>query len=110
MRSTDWQKQWVLDMKDLPQSLINEVQKHTNAPWWNGEAYASFNGYPQRIIELETGAGRAIDDLAAVIEWLREDKQFDKADRLRTIAGCLARDLNHIGDPDLTRVIAKGWK
>lgn len=97
-------------MKELPQSLVSEVQKYTDTPWWNGEAYASFNGYPQRIRELETGIGRAIDDLAAVIEWLREDKQFDKADRLRTIAGCLARDLNHIGDPDLTRVIAKGWK
>jgi hypothetical protein len=103
------QGQGAEEVTELPQSLINEVQKHTGAPWWNGHAYAEFKGYPQRLALTEREVGDAVDDISAVIEWLREEKQFDKADRLRTIAGRLARLLPDSENPDLIRQQAKGW-
>ena len=34
-------------------------------------------------LALEVGA--AVDDLSDVIEWLRDEKQYEKSDRLRSI-------------------------
>jgi hypothetical protein len=98
---------------ELPQALIVEVQRHTGFPWWNGEAYAEYKGYPQAIRANEREIGRATDDICDVIEWLRKDRLFAQADRLRTIAGRLARalpDLDLPGDKDLLRHQARGWK
>lgn len=67
--------------KVLPHDLIVEIQRYTNFPWWNGQAYVAFRGYER----LAKEAGVAVDDLGDVIEWLREEKQFEKSDRLRTI-------------------------
>lgn len=78
-------------MTDIPQKLINEIQNYTCSPWWNGEAYADFKGYPGRIRMLEGGIGDSIDDIHDVMNWLREEKLFRQSDRLRTIAGRLAR-------------------
>ena len=99
-------------MSELPQNLISEIQKYTNAPWWNGGAYADFKGYPGRISRMEKEIGDAVDDIADVMEWLRSEKQFDKADRLRTIAGRLARlQQDDESYPiDSLRRIAKDWK
>ena len=96
--------------RDLPPDLVQQVQNHTGAPWWNGAAYAEFRGYPQRLSQMDKGIGDAVDDLADVIEWLREEKMFGQSDRLRTIAGRLAR-LRRKGDgADSIREIARGWK
>ena len=96
---------------DLPESLINEVQKYTNAPWWNGHAYAEFKGYPGRINEMEIGIGDAIDDLFDVMEWLRSEKLFAQSDRIRTISGRLARLRGPSPDKNSTSVrdIACSW-
>ena len=77
-------------MSDLPDHLIAQVQNYTGAPWWNGEAYDQYHGLSASILETRKRVGEAVDDLADVIEWLKAEKQFDKADRLRTIAGRLA--------------------
>lgn len=98
---------------DLPQRLINEIQNHTNMPWWNGAAYADFKGYPGQIRAYEDGVGDAVDDLADVIEWLRQGKQYAQADRLRTIAGRLAMlrpDDAKEAERKSLRWIARGWK
>lgn len=99
--------------RELPHDLVREVQKHTGFPWWNGETYARFVGYPQRIWVMESGLGMAIDDLADVMEALREERNFVLSDRVRTIAGRLARlQPPYVGDgpPEFTRDIARGWK
>jgi hypothetical protein len=105
-----------VDGEVLPPEIASEVQKHTGAPWWNGRAYCFFKGYPGRIAALEAATGHAIDDIADVIEWLRSEKMFVQSDRLRTIAGRLARAR---GDPwatppeadaDAWLNIAKKWK
>ena len=97
---------------ELPQHLINEVQRYTGYPWWNGRAYAEYKGYPGRISDLERGIGTAIDDIHDVMEWLREDRLFRQSDRLRTIGGRLARlQRPFVGDRAfLIRDIARGWK
>lgn len=82
-------------------------------PWWNGKAYDDYHGLSARIRTTDDGLGSAVDDLYDVIEWLREDKQFDKADRVRTIAGRLARLQLPLGTDeksDAIRDIARGWK
>lgn len=65
----------------LPQSLIVEIQKYTNCPWWNGQAYVSFFGYETLAFQ----AGQTVDDLTDMIEWLRDEKDYEKSDRLREI-------------------------
>ncbi len=98
---------------ELPQELIVQIQRHTNAPWWNGKAYDEFHGISAGARSMAKAMGDAVDDIADVMDWLREEGQFDKADRLRTIAGRLAKgvDLKYQGGPpDLIRNIAKGWK
>ena len=100
-------------MTDIPQRLINEIQNYTGFPWWNGKAYADFKGYPGRIRMLEGGIGDAVDDIHDVMNWLREDKLFRQSDRLRTIAGRLARLQGPYvpgKPPVLIRDIARGWK
>lgn len=97
--------------KELPQKLVNEIQNYTGFPWWNGMAFAEYVGYPQRVRTLELALGDAIDDMWDVMEWLREEKQFDKADRIRIIMGRAARALDsQHGPADAIRIIAKGWK
>lgn len=56
----------------------------------------------------------AVDDLHDVIEWLRETKNFAQADRVRTIAGRLARSVGKYPafsgyDDSLIRNIARDW-
>lgn len=94
----------------MPQGSIKAIQKHTNAPWWNGAAYAEYMGYPQRIGSLERGLSYAIDDLHDLMSWLREEGQYEKADRLRTILGGMARSLNARDNEPTWRTIAKGYK
>ncbi len=93
----------------MPANLISQIQRYTNFPWWNGRAYAEYHGFPQRIRKMNIAAGEAIDDVADVIEMLRAQKQYAEADRLRTIAGRLARALGN-DEEHLIRCIAKGWK
>jgi hypothetical protein len=64
------------------------------------------------LTQLNTGIGNAVDDLSDVIDWLREEKDYEKADRLKTIAGRLARMQRPSSVPysnKLTREIARGW-
>jgi len=68
-------------VSELPQHLIREVQKYTNAPWWNGEAYADFVGYRS----LAIGVAKRCDEIDAIIEQLRAAKQYEQADALRVI-------------------------
>lgn len=49
---------------------------------------------PQFVAEWHASMKRvqdAVDDLHDVYEWLREDKHYKQADRIRTICGRLAR-------------------
>lgn len=71
--------------------LIRQIQDHTGFPWWNGEAYAGFMGYPQQIWKLKCEFRRAIDDLSDVVELLRNEKHFAEADRLRAIAARMSQ-------------------
>lgn len=79
----------------LPPELVQQIQAHTNTPWWNGEAYADFVGYPQQIMRLESATRSAIDDIGDVIDWLREDKHYAQSDRLRAIANRMNDMLPH---------------
>lgn len=50
--------------------------------------------HPQFVTEWKASMSRvqdAVDDLHDVYEWLRENKHFKEADRIRTIVGRLAR-------------------
>lgn len=67
--------------KVMPHELIVEIQKYTDFPWWNGQAYVTYRGFD--ILARE--AGNVVDDLGDVIEWLRSEEQYEKSDRLRTI-------------------------
>jgi cysteinyl-tRNA synthetase len=75
----------------IPHRLAAEVTKYTNMPWWNAEAYDAYCGLSTKLRSYFHRTGDTIDDLIEVMEWLRSEKQFDKADRLRTIIGRLAR-------------------
>lgn len=100
------------ELHGLPRDLALAVCKHTQFPWWNGPAYADYKGYPQRLKAKDREIRSAVDDLHDVIEWLREQRDFEKADRLRTIAGRLARaaDPDDFDTPDQVAVQARGWK
>ena len=55
-----------------------------------------------------------IDELVSVMEWLREDKLFNQADRLRTLIGRVARAIPDypvftLDDPKLTRNLARTY-
>ncbi|MGP9790718.1 hypothetical protein [Roseinatronobacter sp. NSM] len=60
-------------------------------------------------------AQEAVDDMVDVMEWLREEGKFEQADRLRTIAGRLARSVppypvfSGLDSPSLTRNLARTW-
>ena len=98
-------------MSELSPALISEIQKHTGFPWWNGHAYAESKGYPQKIKAMNSDMGRAVDDLFDLMEVLRAEKNYEGADRLRTIIGRLARARTAIAeDSDLVRTMAKDWK
>jgi hypothetical protein len=73
-------------MAKLPKELISEVQKYTNFPWWNGEAYASFVGYPQMIFRLKKNIEGVGHELDKVIEELREVKNYQISDKLRVLS------------------------
>ena len=92
--------------------LTTIVQNHTGFPWFNGTAYAEYKGYPGEIKTLRRAIARDVDELADVMEWLRGDKHFAQADRLRTIIGRLARCVPPVvhETPDWIIAIARGWK
>ncbi|MDO5643638.1 MAG: hypothetical protein Q4G26_14790 [Paracoccus sp. (in: a-proteobacteria)] len=61
--------------------------------------------------------GDAVDDLDDVMEWLREDKHYKQADRIRTIMARLARSVpehqieyDDTGKPYLLRDKARKYK
>lgn len=101
-------------MTDLPSDLINQVQAYTHMPWWNGEAYAEFKGYPQMLRRQALAIEAAVSDLHDVMQWLRDEKDYAKADRLRNIAGRLARAVPERPDEArnkaLVLVAARGWR
>ena len=47
--------------------------------------------YVEMWRQLDGVVAETVDDLVDVIDWLREDGRFNQADRLRTLAGRLAR-------------------
>ena len=73
------------------------------APWYMTSTSELLN-------HLNTNIGSAVDDLSDVIDWLREEKEYEKADRIRTIAGRLARLQRPDTDKSSIRNIARGWE
>lgn len=65
----------------------------------------------RRIAEYDMVTGHAVDDIHDVMEWLREDRMFGQSDRLRTIAGRLARlRRGDVLEPsDAIRTLARSW-
>jgi len=65
----------------------------------------------ERLQSYDDDIGCAVDDLYDVMQSLRETKNFEQSDRIRTIAGRLARarrrDDSEKGD--LIRSMARGW-
>lgn len=62
--------------------------------------------------EQASATGAVIDDLVDVMEWMREDKLFAQADRLRTLIGRLSRVVGNGGvmtTGNEIREIAKTW-
>ena len=82
--------------KPLPHDLIMQIQNHTGFPWWNGQAYAEYVGYPQRITVYEVAMRSALSDMSQVIEALRSEKLFAHSDNLRAISDRLAKKLGGI--------------
>jgi hypothetical protein len=74
-----------LGRRPLPDRLIQEIQNHTGAPWWNGEAYAEYRGYPQKIMLQAKAMRQASADIQAVIDRLRSARLYEHADALREI-------------------------
>lgn len=94
---------------EIPDDLAAAVGRYTNMPWWNGQAYAEFRGMPQALRAYADGVGEAVDDLHDVMDWLREEKDFAKSDRLRVIAGRLARLIHTQSRPDMLREKARTY-
>jgi hypothetical protein len=96
----------------IPHSLAVEVTGYTDMPWWNAEAYDDYAGLSSKLRRYFYRTGDTIDDLIEVMEWLRSEKQFDKADRLRTIIGRLARLRPDVAESESgsNRDKARGWK
>ena len=64
---------------------------------------------------LSEAMGTAIDDLYEVAEWLREEKDYQRSDRLRTIIGRLARSrpdgpASDVFQKNLVRTMAREWR
>jgi len=58
--------------------------------------------------------GGIVDDMVAVMEWLRKNKHYEEADRVRTLAGRLARLIPNYPifgawDNNLTRTRARTY-
>jgi len=100
-----------MPVREPPPDVIRQMQDCTGAPWWNGRAYAEIMGLPQAIRRYEQEIGYSVDDLYDLMEWLRAERQFAQADRLRTILGRLARSLPPPRETDrgLIRTIARGY-
>jgi hypothetical protein len=77
------------------------------APWFLTDNKTLWNWITSRL-------GDAVDDLNDVIDWLREDGQYEQADRLRTITGRIARlqrpEFRLKDTAPLIRDIARGFK
>jgi hypothetical protein len=79
-------------MKHTESEVIQIVQNHTGFPWFNGNAYVEYRGWYALGIECHN----TVSDITDVIEWLREEKQFDKSDRLRTIRDRLQKSVDYV--------------
>ena len=62
--------------------------------------------------DSQNEVGDAVDDLLHVMEWLREGEHYDEADRIRTIAGRLARSRKYpfFERKELLRSVAKTFR
>lgn len=72
--------------------IIQLASTHLGRPWLNGKAYVIYRGYDY----LLTQAGFVVDDLSDVIEVLRERKDYELSDRLRTIRNRLKESVDDI--------------
>lgn len=72
---------------------------------------APLEAIERRFLDIDMRLGRAVDDLFDVMEWLREEKRFAQSDRIRVIAGRLARLRRTFPTerPDLIVVMARSW-
>lgn len=77
----DIARRWVL------QASPQDAAKFYAAKGWNRDQFVGDWDRTSRAAQY------AVDDLVAVIDWLRHDGHFAQADRLRTIAGRLARSV-----------------
>lgn len=83
-------------------------------PYWRSNWKRS--PMSDRLDQYDGTIGRAVDEIADVIELLREDGNYALSDRLRTIAGRLARERRWTAaearrdKTDLVRVQARGWR
>ena len=62
--------------------------------------------------ETNHKVGDAVDDLYDIMEWLRKDKAYPQADRLRAVIGRLARavPMDHMARKTAIRNIARTFK
>lgn len=84
-------------------AISRNKEDFPQAPWYVTSSKELFDYLNQSI-------GDSVDELCDVIEGLREEKQYDKADRLRTITGRLARLQRPANNKNLIREIARGYK
>lgn len=98
-------------IEDTTPPAVRDALEDAAYPRIDSPTYQKHNAVYRRLDRYDDALGQAVDDLVDVIEWLRAERQYDKADRLRTIAGRLARARreNFREDKRLYRRQARGW-
>lgn len=84
-------------------AVSRNKEEFPQAPWY-------VTSTKELLDYINQSIGDSVDDLNDVMEWLREEKQYEKADRLRTIIGRLARLRRPDNNPNLIVEIARGYK
>lgn len=102
-------------MRNFPLKSMNAQQVKGVAPDeladWIGNPDNPIFALENKLSQNDANLNNWIGDIADVIEWLREDKQYAAADRLRQVAGNMARarrtDLSE--NPNSWGLIAAKW-
>lgn len=97
---------------DTPIHLIKNTMTSSDFPIPGSPAYERLRFIYERLDAYDMVLGDAVDDLSDVIERLREEKQYAKSDRLRTIASRLAKARRTNLDEKrrgMLRDAARGW-
>ena len=118
-----WESEWQINITTKAASTIRKLKAERDAlrptsPDEAKELYQKLRVREPMFLEdwrrMGVGLQDIVDDLVDVIEWLRDEQDYAKSDRLRTLAGRLARQVPNYPvfdalNDDLVRTQARTW-